>query len=193
MSWITWFLNNRKQTVCVNGTVSKWTKVMSGVPQGSVLGTVIFIIYINPLPDSVTNHIQFFSDDSKPWAPVKTIEDCETLQNDIIQLHEWADTCQLNFNEKSCTVLRVWKNSPSYTYTMTNHTGQTVKLEETTCEKDLGVWIDNELSFKHHTSSSSKKVILGLIQRSFKYIYYSNMPQLYKPMVRPHLEYGKTV
>ena len=78
---------------------------------------------------------------------------------------------------------------------MTNHTGQTVKLEETTCEKDLGVWIDNELSFKHHTASASKKAnsILGLIRRSFKHIDCSNMSQLYKTMVRPHLEYGNTV
>ena len=92
ISWITGFLNNRKQAVCVNGTVSKWAKVMSGVPQGSVLGPVLFTIYINSLPDSVTNHIKLFADDSKLWAPVKTIEDCEALQNDITQLHEWADT-----------------------------------------------------------------------------------------------------
>ena len=157
ISWITGFLNNGKQAVCVNGTVSKWAKVMSGVPQGSVLGPVLFIIYISSLPDSVTNHIKLFADDSKLWAPVKTIEDCEALQNDIPQLHEWADTCQLNFNEKKCTVLRVGKNSPSYTYTMTNHTGQTVKLEETTCEKGLGVWIDNELSFKTPRSISIQK------------------------------------
>ena len=58
-------------------------------------------------------HIKLFADDSKLWAPVKTIEDCEALQNDITQLHEWADTWQLNFNEKKCTVLRVGKNSPS--------------------------------------------------------------------------------
>ena len=150
ISWITEFLNNMKQAVCVNGTVSKWAS--------HVLGPVIYIIYINPLPDHVTNHITLFVYDSKLWAPVKTIEDCEALQNDITQLHEWTDTWQLNFNEKKCTVLRVGKNLPSYTYTMTNHTGQTVKLQETTCEKDLGVWIDNVLSFKHHTSSAFKKI-----------------------------------
>ena len=83
ISWVTGFLNNRKQAVCVNGTVSKWAKVMSGVPQGSVLGPVLFIIYINSLPDSVTNHIKLFADDNKLWAPVKTIEDCDALQNDI--------------------------------------------------------------------------------------------------------------
>ena len=114
-----------KQVVCVNGTVSKWAKVMSGVPQGSVLGPVLFIISINFLPDSVTNHIQIFADDSKLWEPVKTIEDCEAMQNDITQLHEWANTWQQNFNEKMCTVLRVGKHFPSYTYTMTNHIGQT--------------------------------------------------------------------
>ena len=73
-------------SVCVKGTVSKWAKVMSRVPQGSVLGPVLFIIYINSLPDSVTNHIKLFADDSKLWAPVKTIEDCDALQNDITLL-----------------------------------------------------------------------------------------------------------
>ena len=74
ISWITGFLNNRKQDVCINGTVSKWAKVMSEVPQGSVLGPVIFIIYINSFPDSVTNHIKLFVGDRKLWVPVKTIE-----------------------------------------------------------------------------------------------------------------------
>ena len=83
ISWITWFLNNRKQAVCVNRIVSKWAKVMSGVPQCSVLGPVLFIIYINSPPDSVTNHIKLVADDSKRWALVKTIEDCGALQNGI--------------------------------------------------------------------------------------------------------------
>ena len=78
IAWITEFLNNMKQAVCVNGTVSKWAKVISGVPQGSVLGQVLFIIYINSRPDSVTNHIKRLADDSKLWAPVKTIEDCKS-------------------------------------------------------------------------------------------------------------------
>ena len=130
---------------------------MGRVLQGSVLGSVIFIIYINSLPDSVTNHIKRFADDAKPCTPVKTIEDCEALQNEIIQFHEWADTWQLNFNEKKCTVLRLEKNSPSYTYTMTNHTGQTVKLEETTCEKDLGVWIETMHSLSNTTQNQHPK------------------------------------
>ena len=92
-------------------TVSKFANVMSGVPQGSFLGPVLFMIYINSFPDSVTNHIKHFADDSKLWAPVKTIEDCEAMQNDITQLHEWEDTWQLNFNEKKYTVLRVGKTT----------------------------------------------------------------------------------
>ena len=87
------------------------------------------------------------------------------------------------------------ENSPSYTYTMTNNIEQTVKLEETACKKDLGVWINKELSFKQHTTSPSEKAnsILCLKRRSFKHIDCSNMSQLYKTMVRPHLEYGSTV
>ena len=132
--WITWFVNNRKQAVCVNGAVFQWAKVMSVVPQGSVLGPVIFIIYINSLPDSVTNYIKLFAADSNGHRlkPLKTTKPCRIY--DITLLHEWADTWQLNFNEKKCTVRRIGKSSLSYTYTMTNHRGQTVKLEETTCE-----------------------------------------------------------
>ena len=109
-------------------------------------------------------------------VPVKHIEDCKAIQNVIIQLHGWADTWQIHFNEKK-------------------YTKQTVKLEETTGEKDLGVWINNDLPFKHYTTSASKKAssILGLIQTSSKHIDCSNMPQLYKTVVRLHLEYDYNV
>ncbi len=102
---------------------------------------------------------------------------------------------QIKFNEKKCKVLRIGKNPPEYSYSMTNSTGQNVPLEETTCEKDLGVWIDQELSFKHHTAIACKKAnsILGLIRRTFKHLDSAIMSQLYMTLVRPHLEYGNSV
>ena len=90
---------------------------------------------------------------------------------------------------EQCTVPRVGKNSPSYKYSMTVHD----KLKGTTCVK---VWIDNELFLNtKYTAPASKKanLILGLMQRSFEHIVYSNMPQLYKAIVLSHLEYGNTV
>ena len=81
ISWITGSLNNRKQAVCVNRTVSKWAKVMSGVPQGSVLGPVLFIIYINSVPDSATNHnfLPMTANYGHRLKPLKTVKTCRMI------------------------------------------------------------------------------------------------------------------
>jgi sarcosine oxidase/L-pipecolate oxidase len=90
--WIEDFLHERKQRVVSNGQSSSWTEVTSGIPQESVLGTILFTIYINDLPDALENMIKLFADDTKVFATVNNEEDKNSLQGDIDKLMNWSDT-----------------------------------------------------------------------------------------------------
>ena len=144
--WVEAYLSNRKQRVLVNGTRSEWEAVSSGVPQGSVLGPVLFLIYINDLPKEVKNCIRLFADDTKLYRTVTTDLDCLSLQQDIDNIEEWASKWQLKFHPKKCKTMRIGDKYPKYNYTMTAEDGTIVQLEETVVEKDLGVVVDNKLT-----------------------------------------------
>ena len=100
--WITEWLTDRVQRVVVNGKTSEWSPVRSGVPQGSILGPVLFVIFINDLDKDVRNHILKFADDTKLFSQVSTYEDAEKLQNDLSTLHEWSNKWSILFNAEKC-------------------------------------------------------------------------------------------
>jgi hypothetical protein len=89
-NWIKSWLTNRKQRVTLNGNCSNWANVTSGVPQGSVLGPVLFIIYINDLDTDILTHIGKFADDTKLGDNVITRQDVDQSQNDLNKIEEWA-------------------------------------------------------------------------------------------------------
>ena len=189
--WITHFLVGRGQTVVVNGTSSERVSVSSGVPQGSVLGPVLFVLYINDLPDQVDSGVKMFADDTKIYRQITSIEDCKVLQKDLHALESWANTWQMHFHPQKCKVLRVGKDHPEFSYGMQTQDG-TCNLEVVNSEKDLGVEIDSMLSFDTQCDSMVKKAnrVLCTIRRSFQHLDESIMLQLYKALVRPHLEYA---
>ena len=94
LSWILNYLYDRKQRVCVRDSYSSWSSVTSGVPQGSVLGPILFIIYINDLPDVVLSSLWIFVDDTKVFRSISSGLDSEILQDDIDRLVEWSETWQ---------------------------------------------------------------------------------------------------
>eukprot|EP00794_Sanderia_malayensis_P019674 gene19674-21620_t len=100
LDWIRSFLNGRRQRVKVNGEVSRWADVLSGVPQGSVLGPVLFVCYINDLLDEIHTHVKLFADDTKVYADVSKSIKSQELQGDIARLDEWERKWQLAFNSK---------------------------------------------------------------------------------------------
>ena len=188
--WVEAYLSNRKQRVLVNGTRSEWEAVSSGVPQGSVLGPVLFLIYINDLPKEVKNCIRLFADDTKLYRTVTTDLDCLSLQQDIDKLEEWASKWQLKFHTKKCKTMRIGDKYPKYNYTMIAEDGTIVQLEETVVEKDLGVVVDNKLTFSHHINSIVARAnqVVGMIRRSFKYMDKDIFVQLFTSRVRPILK-----
>ena len=98
LGWITAFLSNKTQQVTVNGESSEFKKVTSGIPQGSVLGPLLFIIFINDLPEQVNSECYLFADDTKIFREIKGPDDHTILQNDINTMLDWADKWQLQFH-----------------------------------------------------------------------------------------------
>ena len=192
LSWIRNFLSHRRQCVCINGETSDWCAVDSGVPQGSVLGPILFLIYINDLPDLIQSTALLFADDTKVYNLLRNSNSTYQLQNDIDLLTLWAEKWQMRFNIEKCKVLHFGATNPQNNYTMFDPiTSVQIPLLKTTCEKDLGVNIDKDLKFSIHTSTQVNKAnrILGLIRRSFEYLDKHSFRNLFTALVRPHLEY----
>ena len=193
--WIQDFLTSRKQFVSVEGSESTWENVVSGVPQGSVLGPVLFIIYINDLPDGISSQVKIFADDTKVYRPVSQEGDNEKLQRDIDCLCSWSTTWQLKFNVGKCKVVHYGKNNNNCEYTMMNAVDEKETVKADTEEKDLGILFDSELNFQNHIAEKIKKAkrIVGLIKHSFSFMDCTTFNCLYKALVRPHIEYGNAV
>ena len=119
--WIEDFLGNRTQEVVVNGSKSECGMVKSGVPQGTVLGPLLFLIYINDIESQITSSINLFADDSALYRPIYSESDSLSLQEDIFKLQKWANTWQMAFNVNKCKLLRITYRKSSvikYVYNM---------------------------------------------------------------------------
>ena len=189
-AWIEAFLATRSQQVVLNGHSSGWTDVASGVPQGSVLGPLLFLLFVNDMPGVVRCPLMMFADDTKLYSEVATPRAASNLQSDLEALVSWADVWQLPFNEAKCKAMHIGSRNQNHQYVMRD-----TELSVTEVEKDLGVHIDCELKFRQHASAAVAKAIqmLAVIRRSFVLINESTLPLLYKTLVRPHLEYGNLV
>jgi Reverse transcriptase (RNA-dependent DNA polymerase) len=196
LKWIGEFLLGRRQRVGVAGVFSEWTEVLSGVPQGSVLGPVLFVCYINDLPESIASFIYMYADDTKLFRRVDCDLEREELQRDLDTLGDWAQKWQLRFNVEKCKVMHLGIRNLGATYEMTRaDNGKRIALLETKEEKDLGVWVDNTGKPSNHVVHAANKAnqLLGLIRRGFAYMDGALMKQLYTAIVRPHLEYANVV
>jgi len=173
----------------VNGSFSSWIKGLSGVPQGSVLGPLLFLIYVHDLPDWVRNSIVIFVDDTKIWTKIQTLDDKEALQQDLDRLVEWFKRWLQEFNPEKCKVMHVGHDIPT-SYSMTDK-GKVIQLDNTQLEKDLGIWVTNDLKPNKQCIQSTRKAqsVLGMIKRHFKVIDKEDFSAIYKTYVRLHLEY----
>ena len=194
LNWISSFLSGRHQRVVVKGEMSKWYPVVSGVPQGSVLGPLLFILYVNDIPDLVSSKVKMFADDIKIYTQITSFSDALSLQNDLDRLCEWAREWLLQFNTAKCQHLKYGSNASPYEYYM-NEEGYNSKLNVVSSEKDLGVWITSKPDFTLQCEKASAKAMqsLGLIKRTFTNLTKESFQILYKIYIRPHLEYCVSV
>ena len=185
--WIEDWLTGRKQRVVINGSASPWRDVTSGVPQGSVLGPLLFIIYINDLDQGLLSRISKFADDTKVGINAKDVSEIKQGQDDLKKIGKWSQDWQMPFNLEKCKVMHVGQGNSKERYELL---GKELK----TCdeEKDLGVVITSDLKSSRQCIEAEKKAqkVLGYIKRQFTTRKAETILTLYRALVRPHLEYA---
>ncbi|CAM5151637.1 unnamed protein product [Natator depressus] len=186
LSWISNWLKDRKQRVRINGLFSQWKDVNSEIPQGSVLGPVLFNIFINDLTSGLNSEVAKFADNTKLFKIVKSKADREGLQRDLTKVGDWATQWQMIFNIDKCKVIHIGKNNPNYTFRMMGY-----KLAVITQERDLGVTVDGSLKSSAQCAAAVKKTnrMLVTIRKVIKNKTENIIMPLYKYMVIPHFEY----
>ena len=160
------------ECVAINGHTSGLLPVLSGVPQGSILGPLLFLLFINDLPQSVrSSSMLLFADDAKCFRPITNPSDCSLLQDDLIRLLDWSNKWKLHFNISKCALVRFSYGtpiSPASSYCMGDQ--DIVALD---CLRDLGVLISDELSWSAHYDLLCSRAykILGLLRRVFNNVF----------------------
>jgi len=188
-NWIKSFLTQRQQQVLVEGEVSTPCKVESGVPQGTVLGPLLFLCHINDLPENISSQVRLFADDCLLYRSVTSPKDHEILQDDLTSLQKWAHTWGMKFNETKCYIMSIHRRkTPShFSYSLNDH-----PLENVHENPYLGIQISDNLKWSSHIDKIHNRAssVLGVIRRNLK-----NCPKVFKEqayisLVRPILEYG---
>ena len=184
--WIESFLYGRSQCVRIRNSLSESIPVTSGVPQGSVLGPLLFIAYISDLPCAITSPATIFADDTKVYRRIQSIDDSQYLQEDLDSLADWCATWGMLFNTSKCVVMHFGKDNPKYLYHIEGRL-----LDRCSTHKDLGVVISDTLKPEEQISKciSKANMMVGMIRRTFTHIDNEIFLKTYKVFVRPILEY----
>ena len=186
------FLNGRQQRVHVDGAYSDWVPVTSGVPQGSKLGPLLFILYINDLSTQVKRSVvKLFADDCKLYySTSKQLLDFLPLEDDLSAVGKWAEINQLKLALTKSSVLHIGKNNPERIYKIESDC-----LPKEKSVRDLGIRIANTLKFTDHYQIISKSAFVishGMFQ-CFETKSRHFLLQMFKTYVRPKLDYGAEV
>ena len=173
LSWIEDYLKNRKQQVSVNGSKSSLFDVSSGVPHGSVLGPLLFIIYINSMVVKAGDtNLLLYADDLKLYREIKTDEDVETLQTDLDELYDWTQYSLLNFHPDKCVVMRLMSSRSKKLRSNALHNMDERRLKAVAEEKDLGISFNDNLTFEKHINEKVNKAnsLVGIVRRAFVHL-----------------------
>jgi hypothetical protein len=191
-SWIASFLKNRTQSVVVEGVTSDKVSVISGVPQGSVLGPCLFLYYINDIAEQLASTTRLFADDTMIYMTVRNKDDAKVLQEDIDKLVEWESKWMMKFHPEKCEVITISrkKNPVIYNYTMHGH-----QLSHVSSIKYLGLTISDDLRWDKHVDKVVAKAnsTLGFLRRNINIRNTAIKSHAYKALVRPLLEYSSSV
>ena len=192
LDWIISYLTNRKQCVNINGIKSELKKVVHGVPQGSILGPLLFLLYINDIVKSSTKlEYLLFADDTSLLISGKTFKEIEkTLNSELENISNWLKANKLSLNVSKSNILRF--SSGSNTQEPFNVSIDGKKIEEKDFVKYLGILIDKNLSFSEHISKLSMKLNKGnsILYKLRHFITEDKIEQVYYAHIHSHINYG---
>ena len=174
--------------MCVEGCLSNTEEeVLSGVPQGSILGPLLFNLYINDLVEGIESDILLYVDDAKLYRVISSCEDIHHLQADLQQIDDWMKKWIMEINTQKSPILTLGPQNFSSSYSL-GFAALTLSKEE----RDLGILVDSELNFSSHYEAVIKKAskVACMIRRNFSCEDDKMLATLYKSLVRPILEYG---
>ncbi len=194
LKWFESYLSDRYQKVTVLGATSQPVHVLSGVPQGSILGPLLFLIYVNDLPKATTSSsVALYADDTKCFHGIKTSDDVIDLQRDLDKICEWCDVWRMDLNQSKCSHLRITRNVKS---TETSYHLMDTPVNNVPAQKDLGILITPDLKWNLHDSKMSAKAnkLLGFVKRSCHDIHDPRVrAALYNNLVKSQLAYSSQV
>lgn len=190
LRWISAWLSDRQQRVVLNGQQSSWIRVTSGVPQGSILGPVLFTIFINDLDERVEEVVSIFlkfADDTKLGHAVDSDMDRANLQAALDELCRWAERWLMRFNVEKCHVVHMVRGNKKFPYHMNG-----AQLSSSEKEKDIGVMVTNSLKPSANCEKAARTAtgVLSQVLRAFSYRDRTVLPRVYAQYVRPHLEFA---
>ena len=192
LMWISAFLSHRMQCVVVENTFSSWSAVVSGVPQGSVLGPVLFVVFINDIVGSIGTlaSANLFADDVKLYSRINDTIEASVLQRVLDEIVDWADYWQLSININKCNVLHLGSGNLLIEYYIKGK-----KLEFADTVRDLGVETDCKLSYDYHIENIVRQAYMrvGVLFKSFVSRDCDLLRQAYVTYIRPLLEYACNV
>ena len=179
----------------VDGVASNWSHVTSGVPQGSILGPLLFVLFINDLPDTIPTdiHVALYADDTKAYNSVKSEDDAQHLQQALSSLDNWSTRNNLKFNESKCKVLTITRKKHPICFNYKLGSTELLKVNE---EKDLGVTVTDTLSWNPHIQNIVSKAnkLLGHLKRTCPLLPDVNVRRtLYLSIVKSQLSYATVV
>ena len=192
LRWFDNYLNDRQQRVVIESAASSWSPVSSGVPQGRILGPLLFVIFINDLPDNLSSSTNsaLYANDSKLYSEIRSVDNCQSLQEDLTMLENWCTKLRMNFNAGKCKVLTVTRKRKPINFPYFVHGNE---LSSCKAEKDLGLLVFSDLKWGPHILKTVAKAnkMLGLLKRSCFEITNTQVRRtLYLTLVRSQLTYG---
>ena len=163
------FLHGRNQQVIIDGETSSPAEVTSGVPQGTVLGPTLFLIYINDIAENIKSNIRLFADDCVVYRQIDSTQDHVILQEDLNNLFDWSNTWQMKFNVDKCVIMNIGnlKIKAKHEYKMNNQILETVKHHPY-----LGVELTDNMKYNNHINTITSKAsrVLGFVKRQVYHI-----------------------
>ncbi len=192
LNWIESFLSNRSQQVVVDGEKSESAPVTSGVPQGSVLGPILFLVFINDMPQCIDSKCRLFADDTIVYRNITNADDASLLQRDLCALQIWEKKWGMSFNPSKCNTIHITRKKKP---TITIYNLKDEPLEAVKVASYLGVQIADDLTWHNHIAKVCAKGnrSLGFIRRNIKTSSQTTKTLAYQSLVRPSLEYASNV